>query len=95
MIFSDSVEGLKGKLHKVQAAFSRIPEVSVFKGLDVLKIDRSGSVIQMIVRGDEEEIMSYIARLSPIFSECIEPTLEEMFVYELEVTGYDVKSIIT
>ena len=49
----------------------------------------------MIVRGDEDEIMAYINRLSPIFSECIEPTLEEMFVYELGVTGYDSKSIIS
>ena len=94
VIFSDETEKLKGKLHKVQAAFSKIPEISVFSGLDMLKIDRSGSIIQMIVRGDEEEIMNYINRLSPVFAECIEPTLEEMFVYELEVTGYDVKQII-
>ncbi len=95
IIFSDSIEVLKGKLHKVQTAFSRLPEVSVFSELDVLKIERSGSIISMIVRGDEEEIMAYINRLSPIFSECIEPTLEEMFVYELGVTGYDSKSIIS
>lgn len=94
IIFSDPIEALKGKLHKVQTAFSRLPEVSVFLGLDVLKIERSGSLISMIVRGDEDEIMAHINRLSPIFSECIEPTLEEMFVYELGVTGYDVKSII-
>lgn len=95
IIFSDPIEVLKGKLHKVQMAFSRIPEVSVFSELNILKIERSGSIISMIVRGDEEEIMAYINRLSPIFSECIEPTLEEMFVYELGVTGYDVKSIIS
>ena len=94
VIFSDETEKLRGKLHKVQAAFSKVPEISVFSGLDMLKIDRSGSIIQMIVRGDEEEIMSYINRLSPVFAECIEPTLEEMFVYELEVTGYDVKQVI-
>ena len=94
VLFSDETEKLRGKLHKVQAAFSKVPEISVFSGLDMLKIDRSGSIIQMIVRGDEEEIMSYINRLSPVFAECIEPTLEEMFVYELEVTGYDVKQVI-
>ena len=95
IIFSDTIEVLKGKLHKVQMAFSRLPEVSVVSELNILKIERSGSIISMIVRGDEEEIMAYINRLSPIFSECIEPTLEEMFVYELGVTGYDVKSIIS
>ena len=47
----------------------------------------------MIVRGDEIQIMNYINRLSPVFSECIEPSLEETFMFELEVNGYDVKSI--
>ena len=75
-------------------AFEHVPEMTVFGGLNVLKAERTGSLIQLVVRGDEEEIMSYVAKLSPIFSECLEPTLEEMFIYELEVTGYDVKNII-
>lgn len=94
IIFNDEIENLKGKLHKVQMAFEHVPEITVFSGLNVLKAERTGSLIQLVVRGDEEEIMSYVAKLSPIFSECLEPTLEEMFIYELEVTGYDVKNII-
>lgn len=93
MVLSNEVDNLKSSLHKVQAAFHGVPDVTAFSGLDVIKAERSGSLLQMIVRGDEEEIMNYINRLSPIFSECIEPSLEETFVYELEVNGYDVKSI--
>ena len=95
LIFSDETENIKNRIHKVQMAFTQIPETSVFSGLDVVKVERSGSIIYMIVRGDEEEIMRYIGRLSPIFSECVEPTLEEIFVYELEAKGYDVKNIIS
>ena len=95
IIFNDEIEVLKGGLHKVQMAFERIPETSAFNGLDILKIERTGSILQAVVRGDENEIMEYVGKLSPIFAECIEPTLEEMFLYELEVTGYDVKSIIS
>ncbi len=95
LIFSDETEKIKNRIHKVQMAFTQIPETSVFSGLDVVKVERSGSIIYMIVRGDEEEIMRYIKRLSPIFSECVEPTLEEIFVYELEAKGYDVKNIIS
>lgn len=94
-VFSDETENIKSRIHKVQMAFRQIPETSVFSGLDVVKVERSGSIIYMIVRGDEEEIMRYIGRLSPIFSECVEPTLEEIFVYELEAKGYDVKNIIS
>lgn len=94
LVMNGSIEGLRGTVHKVQAAFKTVPEISVFNKLDVLKIDKTGSVLQLVVRGNEDEIMSFINKLSPVFAECIEPTLEEMFIFELEVTGYDVKNIL-
>lgn len=95
MLFNDDTDRLKEGLHKVQLAFSQVPEQSAFSGLDVLKCERTGSLLQMVVRGNQEEILSTLKKLSPLFLECVEPTLEEMFVYELEVTGYDVKNILS
>lgn len=94
LLASGTSEELCGSIHKVQAAFSGVPDISAFKKLDVIKAERSGSLLQLVIRGDREEIMRHINRLSPVFAECIEPTLEELFIYELEVAGYDVKSII-
>ena len=94
IVFNDEIDKLRSKLHKVQAAFEKVPETTLFENLNVLKCKRTGSLLQMVVRGEETEILSSVKRLSPIFVECIEPTLEEMFVYELEVVGYDVKNII-
>lgn len=93
VLFNDEIEALKGRLHKLQAAFRRVPELSAFSGLDIIKTERSGSVINMVVRGNEDEILSYVNRLSPVFAECIEPSLEEIFICELEVQGYDSKGI--
>lgn len=93
VLFNDETDSLKGRLHKLQAAFRRVPELSAFSGLDIVKAERSGSIVNMVVRGNEEEILSYVNRLSPIFAECIEPSLEEIFICELEVQGYDSKSI--
>ena len=95
IISKGDVDGIKGNIHKIQAAFSTVPELSVFDELDVMKLERTGSLISLIVRGDEEKIMQFINRLSPIYCEAIEPTLEEVFVYELEVIGYDVKNILS
>ena len=95
IISKGDVDGIKGNIHKIQAAFSNMPELSVFDELDVMKLERTGSLISLIVRGDEEKIMQFINRLSPIYCEAIEPTLEEVFVYELEVIGYDVKNILS
>lgn len=71
MVLSDEVDKLKGNLHKVQAAFRGVPDVTAFSGLDVIKAERSGSILQLIVRGDEIQIMNYINRLSPVFSEAL------------------------
>lgn len=94
IIFNDTIEGLKGNLHKVQIAFERIPDTGVFDSLDVLKLERMGSLLNLAVRGDAQEIESFLKKLNPVFMEILPPTLEEIFIYELEVTGYDVQEII-
>jgi len=94
IVFNDSIESLKGNLHKVQIAFERVPDTSVFEHLDVLKIEQMGSLLNLAVRGDAGEIESFLKKLNPLFVELLPPTLEEIFMYELEVTGYDVKEIL-
>ncbi|MDD6478385.1 MAG: ABC transporter ATP-binding protein [Oscillospiraceae bacterium] len=94
ILFNDQSEQLKDKIHKIQVAFNNVPDTSVFDALDVMKIERTGSLLQLVVRGDKKEIMDFIKNLMPLFAECIQPTIEEIFVYELEVIGYDVKNIL-
>lgn len=94
MIMDGAIEGIRDKIHKIQVAFSNVPETKIFEKLDLIKLERTGSLVQIIARGDRKEILDYINGLCPLFAECIEPTLEEMFMYELEVTGYDVKNIL-
>lgn len=95
IISNGSIESLRGNMHKVQVAFSEVPDASVFDSLYVMKTERTGSLLSLVVRGNEDEIMRYINQLNPLYAECIEPTLEEVFVYELEVVGYDVKNILS
>ncbi len=93
LITSGGIDEVREKVHKIQAAFETVPSDDAFSGLDVMKIERSGSVIQLVVRGDKERITGYVEAMSPKFFECIDVSLEEAFIYELEVLGYDVKSI--
>jgi ABC-2 type transport system ATP-binding protein len=95
IISNGSIESLRGNIHKVQVAFSEVPDMSVFDSLYVMKSERTGSLLSLVVKGNENEIMDYINTLNPLYAECIEPTLEEVFVYELEVIGYDVKNILS
>ena len=95
IISNGSIDSIKGNIHKIQVAFKNVPELSVFDSLDVMKIERTGSLLSLVVRGDEDEIMQFIKCLFPLYCEAIEPTLEEVFLYELEVIGYDVKNILS
>lgn len=94
IIFSDSLEDIRSNVHKVQAAFKTLPPEIKLSGLNIVKCERTGSLLQMIINGDEAEIMDRINSLDPIFSEIIEPTLEEIFIYEMEAVGYDIKNIL-
>lgn len=94
VLFSDSLEDVRSNFHKVQAAFKVLPPEIKLHDLDIIKCEKMGSLLQMIVRGSEEEIMKKISSLEPIFAESIEPTLEEVFIYEMEAVGYDIKNLL-
>lgn len=94
IIFNDNLEVLKGKVHKIQAAFKAIPSESNFEGLDLLKFERTGSMVQIVARGKKDEIIEYINRMDPILLETIPPTLEELFIFELGGLGYDFNEVL-
>ncbi len=94
LIFSNSLEAVKNSVHKVQVAFkAQIPEIK-FAQLNIVKCKKTGSLMQMIITGDEDEILAHLNSLDPVFCEIIQPTLEEIFIYEMEAVGYDVKNIL-
>ncbi len=94
IVVSGALESVRGTTHKIQAAFKTLPAEIKFDGLNILKAEKTGSLIQMIVKGDIDEILAHINSLDPIFCEVIEPSLEELFIYEMEVEGYDVGNIL-
>ena len=93
LIADGGVEEVRGKIHKIQAVFDNLPDDDAFSGLDIMKTEKSGSIISIVAKGEKEDIIPVIEALSPKFYECIDVTLEEAFIYELEVQGYDIKSI--
>lgn len=94
IVFDDNLENLKSSVHKIQAAFKSIPSQEDFNGLNLLKFERTGSIVQVVVKGNKTEILDYVNKLNPIFVEAIQPTLEELFIFELGGLGYDISEII-
>lgn len=94
VVFNDDIDTIKNNVHKLQIAFERIPDMSVFSELNVIKSERTGSLLQLVVKGDESVITDFVKKLNPVFFEIINPSFEEVFMYELEVKGYDAENII-
>jgi ABC-2 type transport system ATP-binding protein len=95
ILFSKDLVDMKLSLHKIQCVFKQDTFVEqIFKGLDVLKTERRGSLYTVTVRGTEEEITGRINQAEPVFSEILPLSLEEIFISETEVVGYDIKKLI-
>ena len=63
---------------------------TVREKLNIVKESHQGKMTQLTVRGVSEEIMEVINSVSPVFSEMLPLTLEELFISEMEVAGYDI-----
>ena len=94
IIIEKPLDDIKGNVCKYQVSFteSKEEELSEIEGL--LNISKTGSVYNLIIKGNSEEIFSKLKEMSPILLERISLTLEEVFIYELGGLGYDFKNII-
>lgn len=102
VVFSRDIDSVKGSIHKVQVVFPKnsdgtpveyTKEHFAERGLDILSFERSQSIYYVIARGDEETVREAFTPEQPVLLEVIPLTLEEIFIYELEVLGYDSSDI--
>lgn len=94
IVFEQELDALKLGINKVQAVLKPMPEPEAFSALDVIKMDTRGSLVNLVVRGAKEEILEQINAMNPVFVEVLPLTLEEVFISEMEVAGYDIDNIL-
>ncbi|MBQ8568106.1 MAG: ABC transporter ATP-binding protein [Oscillospiraceae bacterium] len=93
ILFSRELDSVKGDIHKVQAAFKEDHSREEFECPQLLHYERSMSIHYLIMRGSEEEVRKKISAYNPAVFDLIPLTLEEIFIYEMEVLGYDASGI--
>ena len=64
------------------------------KKMEVLHTERRGSLVTLTIRGERKNIVSIIESTNPVFCEVLPLSLEEIFISETEVVGYDIKKLI-
>lgn len=95
VLLSKDLEEMKCNIQKVQCVFAaKEEEAAVLSQLEIVKLDRRGSLLTLTVRGTREEIIAIFAAADCLFHEVLPLSLEEIFISETEVKGYDVKKLI-
>ncbi len=95
ILFQRELNDLKLGFCKVQAAFKvKVSDAALQKELDILKMERSGSLVSIVARGSVEEISEKLEQYEPILCEAVPMMLEEIFIYEMEAVGYDYNNVL-
>jgi ABC-2 type transport system ATP-binding protein len=95
VLLSKDLYDMKLSIHRIQCVFRRNEDAGItFGGMKLLKSEQRGNLFTITARGTYEEIESRMKKADVIYSEILPLTLEELFISETEVVGYDVKKLI-
>lgn len=95
ILLSKELEEMKYHIHKVQCVFHNPEdEEEILHRLEILQHEKRGSILTVVARGTRQEILMTIQEKNPMLAEVLPLTLEEIFISETEVAGYDIKNFI-
>ena len=95
VLFEKDIDEMKLNIHKLQCILSGEGQLGrIRESLNVLTVENRGSLYTLTVRGAREDIVSCMEEIKPVFYEMLPLSLEEIFISETEVKGYDIKTLI-
>ena len=94
ILFESEIDSLKTNMFKIQISLKNDFSKDDFKNFNVLSFKKSGSVATVILEGDREKYEEDLNRMNPIILDFLPLTLEEIFIYQMEVLGYEFNQVI-
>ena len=95
VLLSEDMEEMKASIQKVQCVFaSEDDKEMALNGLNIVKQDARGRLFTLTIRGDRESVEQHFRGVNMVFFEILPLTLEEVFISETEVVGYDIRKFI-
>ncbi len=95
VLLSRELSDMKLNIRKVQVVYQNEEEQRKAESyMDILLHENRGKVHTYTVRMPEAELEMCFERVNTILLETLPLTLEEIFICETEVVGYDIKNII-
>lgn len=95
ILLEKDIDEMKLNIHKLQCVIRQEEMLQRLReGLEVVTLDNRGSLYTVTVRGERERIEAFMEQLQPVFYELLPLSLEEIFISETEVKGYDIKTLL-
>lgn len=95
LLFARDLDSMKCNINKIQCVIpDRAKEAELLSMLSILQYEKSGSLLTITARGSREEILNCTMEKEPVFAEILPLSLEEIFINETEVAGYDFKDFL-
>lgn len=95
ILFESDIDHLKTHMYKVQISFKENFDQNIFKNISILDYKKNGSVAILIVKDNNDDVRKKLEDLHPLLLDFLPLTLEEIFIYEMEVLGYEFKELVT
>lgn len=95
VLLSKDLDEMKCGIQKVQCVFKDETEYEKAAAIcRIIKKEQRGSLYTLTIRGEKDETLQKFDSLETVFCEVLPLTLEEIFISETEVVGYDIKKLI-
>ncbi len=94
IIFESELDSLKTNMFKIQISLPNDFSEKEFENYNVLSFKKTGSVATIILKGDKEKYEKDLKELNPVILDFLPLTLEEIFIYQMEVLGYEFNEIV-
>lgn len=95
LLIEKEIDDLKSDVYKIQVAFkNKEMDKDIFNGTKILHKENRGSIFLYILKGNRKDTIDKIQKMNPAILDVLPLTLEEIFIYEMEGVGYEIKNII-
>ena len=94
ILFESEIDSLKTNMFKIQISLDKDFNEKDFENYNLLSFKKVGSVATVILKGDKDKYEKDLKEMNPVILDFLPLTLEEIFIYEMEVLGYEFNALV-
>ena len=95
VLLEKDIDGESAGIYRVQFVMEQADFEEIKPLLKIVNETHQGKMIQLTVKGGEEEIRRSIHAKAPVLFESLPLTLEELFISEMEEAGYEINKLFS